>query len=100
MSENKKITQEALSLYFMNTDRTLCLVGKLSNVDVDLFEGDISISEKQIYFSFDSMDISNGEQLVGIYADPEHWECVFDEFEGGVMGNSWMDKFKKFRNSQ
>ena len=53
-----------------------------------------------MYFSFETVNISEGERLIGVYTELEHRECVFEEFETGVMGNAWTNKFQKFRETK
>ncbi len=76
-------------------EKTLCLVGELTKEEIFFFGEDREISEKREYFSVLSRIISEEKQLVGIYADEFCWECVFDEFEEGVMANYWKDKFQR-----
>ena len=86
------------SLDYEKGDMTLCLIGELSVDEMNSLEEDKLISEKQIFFFFDNIYISQKKMLVGVYANPEHWECIFDEFTDGVMSNTWSNKFQKFRN--
>lgn len=93
---NSKTTGHNLpSLCLINRERTLCLFGKLSDNEVEMLIEDSKISEKQMHFSFEMINISEEAQLVGVYTELEHRECVFEEFETGVMGDAWRNKFQK-----
>jgi len=75
----------------------LCLVGKLTNEESGFLESDKEISEKRNFFSILIVSVENKKDtnLVGIYADEFYWECIFDEFEKGVMINHWEGRFQR-----